>query len=163
MPARECCSGRSLRQMDDAALDEQLIPARTVLLGQWEEHAFRIESRREPRRVETEESRERVYVFLSGHRRIEQELDELERVQAHPREQRIVWVASVIALVEQQVQRLEHRRLSRAKIVDAGDVMKNAERGQPCATAMETAVDRLRVNQERPGDLPRRKAAQQAK
>jgi hypothetical protein len=86
--------------MDDATLDERLIPARTILLCQWEEDAFRIESRREPRGVEAEESSERVHVFLSRHWRIDEKLDELERVQAHRRQQRIVWVASLIPLVE---------------------------------------------------------------
>src|SRR4030095_8866908 len=100
MPARECCSGRSLRQMDDAALDERLIPARTILLWQWQDHAFRIEARREPGGGVHEERRQRVCQVLSGHWRIDEKLDELERVQTHRREQRIVWVASLIPLVE---------------------------------------------------------------
>jgi hypothetical protein len=41
--------------------------------------------------------------------------------------------------------------------------VKSAERGEPCPSAVETAVDRLGIDEERPGDLFRRQPAQQAK
>jgi hypothetical protein len=111
--------------MQHTALDERPVPAAPVLVLEGGEHTVLVEASRQAGGVEAEQRGQGVPVRMRRRLGVQQQFGKTQRVLAQERAYRILRVAAVVALVEQQVER------SQDGVPPGVDVRQVVHVGQP--------------------------------
>src|SRR5258707_13829171 len=109
MPAGHVVPGGRAGQVRQTALDARPVPAAPVLVLEGEEYTVLVEAGRQASGAETEQRGQGVHVRMRRRLGVQQQLGQTQRVLAQERAYRILRVAAVVALVEQQIQRSQDR------------------------------------------------------
>ena len=144
-----------------AALDEDPVPARAVLVEEQDRLPRRAGARPEARSLQLQERHETVDLrLLRGEPG--QDAAEPERVLAERGAHPVLAGRRRVALVEDEVDDLEHRREPGGKVGAAGDVEGDARLGEGPLGPDDALGDRRRRDEERARDLLGGEAAEQA-
>ena len=145
----------------EAAADEQLVPARAVLIEQQDRLARRPDPRAQPRRLDLHQRDQAVHLGLVGHQ-LGQDAAEPQRVLAQRRPHPVVAGGRRVALVEDEVDHLEHRREPPAELGAARDLERHVRLGQRPLGAHDALRDGRLRDEERARDLLGGQPAEQA-
>ncbi len=148
-------------QPGQAALYEQVVPACAVLVGEQHRLAVRPDPRPQPRGLQLHQGQQAVDLGLARHQRGE-DAPQAQGVLAQRRPDPVLAGGCGVALVEDQVDHLEHRRQTVGQLIPAGDLERHAGLGERALGADDALRDGPLGDEERSGDLRRRKAAEQA-
>ena len=144
----------------EATLHEQVVPARAVLIGEQHRLPVRPDPRPQPRGLELHQRQQAVDLGLAGHQRGE-DPSEAQGVRAQRRADPVLAGARRVALVEHEVDHLEHRRQTLGQLVATRDLKRHARLAERALRAHDALRDRPLGDEKRPRDLRRRQAAQQ--
>ena len=147
-------------QPGETALHEQMVPARAVLIGEQHRLPVRADPRAQPRGLELHQGQQAVDLGLAGHQRREDPA-EAQGVLAQRRADPVRAGARRVALVEHQVDHLEHRRQTLGQLVATGDLKRHARLAECALGAYDALRDRALGDEKRTRDLWRRQAAEQ--
>ncbi len=161
MRAHSVCCAVSARERREAAADEEPIPARAVLVEQQDGLSGRADPRHRARRLDLHERDEPVHLGLLGEEP-GQDAAEPERVIAERRPHPVVASRRRVALVEDEVDDLEHRRETSGPVGAARNLEGHARLGERALGPDDALGDRRLGDEEGPGDLPGRQAPEQA-
>ena len=149
------------RQRRQPAPDEQRIPARAVLVEQQDRLSRRPRARARARRLDLHQRDEAVHLRLVRSQ-LGQDPPQTQRVLAQRRPHPVVSRRRRIALVEDEVDHLEHRRQAGGPLRAARDFERDARLGERPLGTNDALGDGGLRDQERAGDLPGGQAAEQA-
>jgi hypothetical protein len=144
-----------------APLHEQAIPARAVLVGEQHGLAPGTDPRAQPRSLKLHQGQQAVDLRLAVHQRGE-DASEAQGVLAQRRPNPVLAGGRRVALVEDQVDDLEHGGQAVGQLVAAGDLERHVGLGERALGADDALRDGRLRDEERSRDLRRRQAAQQA-
>ena len=143
-----------------AALHEQMVPARAVLIAEQHRLASRADARPKPRSLQLHQREQAVDLGLGRHERGE-DTSEAQGVRAQWRADPVLARRCRVALVEDEVDHLEHRRQTVGELVAAGDLERHVGLGERALGAYDALRDGPLGHEERPGDLRRGQATEQ--
>ena len=149
------------RERVEAAPDQQRIPARTVLLEQQHRPALRVDPGVGARGLQLHQRDQAVDLALVGHQAGEHPA-EAQRLVAERRPHPVVAGGGRVALVEDQVDDLEHRRQPRRPLARIRHLERHPGRGERALGADDALGDRRFRHEEGTGDLVGAEAAEQA-
>ncbi len=129
------------RERRKPAADQQLVPARAVLIEQQHRLALRIDARAEPRGLDLHQRHEAVHLGLQR-RELGENAAEPQRLLAQRRAHPVLARGRRIALVEDQVDDLEHRGEPLGERVAARHLERHARLGSACAWRARCAARR---------------------
>ena len=145
----------------ETATDEELIPARAVLIEEQDRLSRRADARPRARRLDLHQRDEAVDLGLLRDE-LGQDAPEPQRVLAERGPHPVVAGRRRVALVEDEVDDLEHRRQTRGKLGPAGDLEGDARLGERPLGPDDALGDRRLRDEERARDLVGRQTAEQA-
>ncbi len=162
-PSGRPCEPSSVSARANAAkpaMNEQLIPARTILRQQQHRLARRADARPRPRRLQLHQRHQPVRFRFVGHEP-GQDAAEAQRVLAQVGAHPFVAARRRVAFVEDQVDDLEHRRQPRRQLGAARHLERHARLGQRALGAHDALRDGRLGHEEAARDLVGRQAAEQ--
>jgi hypothetical protein len=127
---------RRAGQVLHAALDERPVPAAALLVLRRDQHPLVIHAGGQAGQVEAERAGEGVNVRMRRRFRLQQQLGQAQRVRPKERADRVLRVAAVVALIEQQVEGLKDRHpavIDVPEVVHVGRAAELAEAGRSVA------------------------------
>ena len=154
-------AGFGARERGKAAADQKLIPPRPVLVQQQDRLAGRAGACAQTRGLDLHERNEAVHLGLVG-RQLGQDAAETQRFLAQLRPHPVVAGGGRVALVEDEVDHLEHGGQALGKLGPARYLEGDALLGQRALGADDALGDGRLRDQEGAGDLVGRQAADQA-
>ena len=154
-------AGFGARERGKAAADQKLVPPRAVLVQQQDRLAGRAGARAQTRGLDLHERHEAVHLGLVG-RQLGQDAAQTQRVLAQLRPQPVAAGGGRVALVEDEVDHLEHGGQALGKLGPARYLEGDALLGQRALGAHDALGDGRLRDKEGAGDLVGRQAADQA-
>ncbi len=149
-------------ELGQAAPDEQAVPARAVLVEQQHRLARGTDAGGRPRGLDLHEGHQAVHLGLLG-QQPGQDPTQPQRLGAQLRTQPVVARRGRVALVEHQVDHLEHRGQALLQLVTGRGLEGHLRLGERPLGPDDALRHRRLRDQERPGDLLGGQAAEQAK
>jgi hypothetical protein len=159
-PGRAAVRVRGL-QRRQAAAKQDLVPPTAVLIGQQHRFARSTDARAGSRCVQLHQRDQSMRLGLVG-RETGEDPSQAQRLLAQRGPHVVVTGAGGVALVEDQVDHLEHRRQARHAVGAARHLERHARFGQRPLGAHDSLRDRRLAGQESARDLVGRKSAQEA-
>ena len=146
----------------ETTTDEELIPERAVLVEEQDRLSRRADARPRARRLDLHQRDQAVDLGLVRSE-LGQDAPETQRILAERRPHPVVTGRRRVALVEDEVDDLEHRRQTGGKLGAAGDLEGDALLGEGPLGPDDALGDRRLRDEERPRDLLGRQATEQAR
>ena len=126
-------------QRREPAPDQQPVPAPAVLVGQQHRRAVRADARLQPRGLQLHQRHEPVHLRLVG-RQLRQDPPQPQRLVAQRRPHPVLARGGGVALVEDEVDHLQHRGQPRRQLVPARHLERHARPASASASRARSAA-----------------------